>query len=170
MVFDATDRWTGQLREFLYLMNEFIERLLGDDARGGMEWLLPLIEQQNRGFPGRERDLRPAVRADPQAPCIVRRDHFEQAGIDFDENFPIRDTDHFIELCKEIQGKAGIQFPTEVYGKIWDFGDTQLNGWIRSLSLADSNFITDDWSQSNATTDAWIGACSSMSTSSRSSS
>ena len=43
-----------------------------------------------------------------------------------------------------------------MYGKIWDFGDTQLNGWVRSLSLDDSNFITEDWSQSTATTDAWI--------------
>jgi hypothetical protein len=156
VVFDATDRWTGQLREFLYPMNEFIDGAWDPDARGGVEWLFPLIEQQNRGFPDANSIYDLPFALIPQAPYIVRRDHFEQAGIDFAENYPIRDTDHFIELCKELQSKAGIQYPTEVYGKIWDFGDTQLNGWIRSLSLDDSNFITADWTQSNATTDAWI--------------
>ena len=29
VVFDATDRWTGQLREFLYPMNEFIDGSVG---------------------------------------------------------------------------------------------------------------------------------------------
>ena len=135
-----------------------------------MEWLLPLIEQQNRGFAGRRRDLRPAVRADPAGALSCAATISSRPVSISSENFPIRDTDHFIEVCKEIQAKAGVQYPTEVYGKIWDFGDTQLNGWIRSLSLEDSNFITDDWSQSNATTDAWIKACSSMSTSIKSSS
>jgi multiple sugar transport system substrate-binding protein len=156
VVFDATDRWTGQLREFLRPMDEFIEGSWEDEARGGIEWCLPLIRQQNSGFPNASEICDLPFALIPQAPYVARRDHFEQAGLDFDQDFPIRDTDHFIEVLKEIQGKAGIQFPTEVYGKIWDFGDTQLNGWIRSLSLEDSEFITADWSQSNATTDAWI--------------
>jgi multiple sugar transport system substrate-binding protein len=156
VVFDATDRWTGQLRDFLRPMDEFIEGSWEDEARGGIEWCLPLIRQQNSGFPNGNEICDLPFALIPQAPYVARRDHFEQAGLDFEQNFPIRDTDHFVEVCKEIQGKAGIQFPTEVYGKIWDFGDTQLNGWIRSLSLDDSNFITADWSQSNATTDAWI--------------
>jgi ABC-type glycerol-3-phosphate transport system substrate-binding protein len=155
VVFDSIGRWTGQLRSFLRPMNDYVEREWDDEARAGVDWLFPIIEQQNSGFPdsGDIYDLPFALI--PQAPYIVRRDHFEQAGIDFEQNFPIRDTDHYIELCQEIQSKAGIQYPTEVYGKIWDFADTQLNGWIRSLNLDDSNFITADWSHSNATTDAW---------------
>jgi ABC-type glycerol-3-phosphate transport system substrate-binding protein len=91
-----------------------------------------------------------------QAPYILNRDHFDKAGIDFDSNYPIRDSDHYVELCKEIQAKAGIKYTTEVYGKIWDFADTQLNGWIRSVDKGTSDFLNDDWTQSNATSEAWM--------------
>ncbi|MDH3772564.1 MAG: extracellular solute-binding protein, partial [Nitrospirota bacterium] len=155
-VFDSFGRWTGQLRSFLRPLDDMIENEWDAGTRDGVSWLFPLIERQNSGFDDAALVYDLPFALIPQAPYIVRRDHFEKAGIDFDANFPIRDTDHYVELCKEIQGKAGVQFPTEVYGKIWDFGDTQLNGWIRSLSLDDSNFITPDWSQSNATSDAWI--------------
>lgn len=156
VVFDSIGRWTGQLRDFLRPMDDLIAAEWDDAARGGVDWLFPIVAQQNSGFADAAAIYDLPFALIPQAPYIVRRDHFEKAGIDFEANFPIRDTDHYIQLCQEIQAKAGIQFPTEVYGKIWDFGDTQLNGWIRSLSLDDSNFITADWSQSNATTDAWI--------------
>ena len=155
-VMDAVGRWTGQLREFLRPMNDLIDSELDPATRDGLSWVLPLVEQQNSGFSDADqiRDLPFALI--PQCPYIVRKDHFEQAGIDFDANFPIRDTDHYIELCKELQG-SGIQFPTEVYGKIWDFGDTQLNGWVRSLTK-ESDFLNADWTRCTANSEAWIQA------------
>ncbi len=125
-------------------------------ARRRASGLLPLIREQNRGFPDASDIYDLPFALIPQAPILVRRDHFEKAGLDFDKNFPIRDTDHFIEVCKQIQAKAGIQYPTEVYGKIWDFGDTQLNGWIRSLDIDDQRLPQRRLEPSNATTDAWL--------------
>lgn len=154
-VMDTAGRWVNQLREFLYPLNEFIDAGWDDAARAGTEWLFPLIEQQNRGFSDKDQRYGLPFNLVMQAPYIMRRDHFEKAGIDVDANYPIRDTEHYVELCKELQAKAGIQYPTEVYGKIWDFGDTQLNGWIRSLSLEDSDFLNEDWTASTARSDAW---------------
>lgn len=154
-VMDTSARWVNQLREFLYPLNDFIDADWDKDARAGVEWMFPLIHQQNRGFPDSRQIYGLPFNMAMQAPYIARRDHFEKAGIDFDQNYPIRDTDHYLELCKEIQAKAGVRYPTEVYGKIWDFGDTQLNGWIRSLDLENSDFLNADWTKSTARSDAW---------------
>ncbi len=155
-VFDALDRWTGQLRPFLRPMNDFIESSLDAETRKGLQWTLPLVQDLNRGFKDAKDICDLPFALIPQAPILVRRDHFEKAGLDFAKEFPIRDTDHYVEVCKQIQGKAGIQYPTEVYGKIWDFGDTQLNGWIRSLDIETSDFLNADWTKSNADSEAWI--------------
>ena len=63
---------------------------------------------------------------------------------------------HLFDVQGEGVGKAGIKYPTEVYGKIWDFGDTQLNGWIRSVDTETSDFVTSDWKRSNGDSEAWI--------------
>jgi ABC-type glycerol-3-phosphate transport system substrate-binding protein len=158
-VFDTASRWVNQLRKFLVPLNDYVDSALDPDTRAGIEWYFPLNEEENRGFPDKDRLYGLPFNIVMQAPYLIRRDHLEKAGIDFDANYPIRDTDHYIELCKEVQAKAGIPYPTEVYGKIWDFGDTQLNGWIRSLSIADSDFLNADWTKSNARSDAWKQGC-----------
>ena len=157
-VFDAFGRWTGQLRGFLRPLDDFIEGAWDADSQNAISWILPLMKRQNSGFPDADQIKDMPFALVTQAPALVRRDHFEKAGIDFDANFPIRDTDHYIQLCKEIQAAGVSKFPTEVYGKIWDFADTQLNGWIHSLDAENSDFLTPDWSQSTATTDAWVQA------------
>ncbi len=155
-VFDAIGRWTGQLRPFLRPLDDMIESDLDAGTRDATKWLMPLIQRMNSGFDDGQTIKDMPFALIPQAPAILRRDHFEKAGIDFEQNFPIRDTDHYIQLCKEIQAKAEVRYPTEVYGKIWDFGDTQLNGWIRSLDAENSDFLDAKWTKSTATSEAWI--------------
>ena len=157
-VFDAAARWTGQLRSFLRPLDDFIDNELDAETREAIAWLIPLFERQNSGFDDAATAYALPLNLVMQAPYILNRDHFDKAGIDFDANYPIRDTDHYVELCKELQAKAGVRYPTEVYGKIWDFADTQLNGWIRSVDKDTSDFISADWSRSNATSDAWMKA------------
>src|SRR5690606_17513461 len=122
----------------LFRSNDLVYGDWDEETRVGVEWMFPLNEEENRGFPDKDQIYGLPFNFVMQAPYLIRRDHVEKAGLDFDEHYPIRDTDHYIELCKEIQAKAGVPYPTEVYGAIWDFGDTQLNGWIRSLSIEDS--------------------------------
>ena len=55
-----------------------------------------------------------------QAPVVTRKDLWQKAGIDFDSNWPIKDSDHFLEICKAFKTSKVVEFPTEVYGKIWD--------------------------------------------------
>lgn len=158
-VLDTSGRWANQLREFFLPLNDHVERDLDPATKAGLAWMWPLMKDQNRGFsdPG-------TIHAMPfnvlsQAAYLLRRDHLEKAGLKFDEHFPLRDTDHYVEVCKAIQEKAGIRYPTEVYGKIWDFGDTQLPGWIRSVSIADSDFLNADWTKSTGQSEAWVKGC-----------
>jgi multiple sugar transport system substrate-binding protein len=154
-VMDTSGRWASQLREYFYPLDEFIDSAWEAEARHGIEWLFPLLRQQDRGFVDAARIYGLPFNLVMQVPYLMRRDHLEKAGLAFEEHYPIRDGEHFIEVCKALQEKADIPYPTEVYGKIWDFGDTQLPGWIRSFSIEDSDFLNADWSASSARSDAW---------------
>ena len=135
-VFDTSGRWVNQLREFLLPLDDMINSDLDAETRDGIAWLFPLFKEQNRGFKDAATTYAMPFNVLSQAAYLMNREHVEKAGLKFDENYPIRDSDHYIEICKTIKEKVGIQYPTEVYGKIWDYGDTQLPGWIRSFSIA----------------------------------
>ncbi len=155
-VFDACPRWTGQIRSFLRPLNDFIDNEWDPQIKTAVEWFFPLNQKQNSGYADSNdiKDL--AFIFIAQAPVITRKDHWKKAGMDFDSNWPIKDTDHFLELCKAFKTNKVTEFPTEVYGKIWDAGDTQLNGWVRSLDIKTSHFISDDWTKSYGDSEAWI--------------
>ncbi|RMF93910.1 MAG: hypothetical protein D6736_00985, partial [Nitrospinota bacterium] len=155
-VFDAFCRWTGQLRSFLRPMNDFVEKEWEAKTREAIAWLLPLIRQQNRGYPDADQIYDLPFLLVPQAPVVTRIDHWKKAGLDFEKEWPIRDTDHFLEILKAFKTNKVSEYPTEVYGKIWDAGDTQLNGWVRSLDIETSDFINADWTRSNCDSEAWI--------------
>ena len=97
-VMDSSGRWASQLREFLYPLDDFIGGWEGE-ARAGIEWLFPLVREQGRGFEDAERLYGVPFNLVMQVPYILRRDHFDQAGLSFDEHYPIRDSDHFVEVC-----------------------------------------------------------------------
>lgn len=155
-VFDACPRWTGQLRDHLRPMNDLIEKDWDAASRESVSWFFELNKKQNSGYADKNdiKDL--AFIFIAQAPVLTRKDLWKKAGIDFDSNWPIKDTDHFLELCKAFKASKVVEYPTEVYGKIWDAGDTQLNGWVRSIDKRTSHFIDDSWSKSYGDSEAWI--------------
>lgn len=155
-VFDSCARWTGALRDYLLPMNDFIEKDLDANIKQNIEWFFPLNKLQNSGSkdPDAIKDL--AFMFIAQAPVVTRKDLWQKAGIDFDSNWPIKDSDHFLEICGAFKTSKVVEFPTEVYGKLFDAADTQLNGWIRSLDKEKSHFISKDWSTSNADAECWI--------------
>ncbi|MGI9334794.1 MAG: extracellular solute-binding protein, partial [Gammaproteobacteria bacterium] len=108
-VFDAAARWTGQLRQFLRPLDDFIDNELDAGTRESIAWIIPLFERQNSGFDDAATAYAMPLNLVMQAPYILNRDHFDKAGIDFDANYPIRDSDHYVELCKELQAKAGVR-------------------------------------------------------------
>lgn len=155
-VFDAFDRWTGQIRTFLRPLNDFLDKELDAKTREGLRWLFPLNKFQNRGFPDADQVYDVPFILVPQAPTVTRTDHWKKAGLDPSRDWPIRDSNHFLEVLKAFKTNKVTEYPTEVYGKIWDAGDTQLNGWIRSLSIEKSDFLNEDWSRSNCDSEPWI--------------
>lgn len=155
-VFDATSRWTGQLRGYLRSLNDLIDNSLDLQTKEALAWTFPHVREQNRGFADADhiKDLPFLFMA--QAPAVTRTDHWEKAGLDFGKNWPIRDTDHFLEILETLKASNVCEYPYEVYGKLWDAGDTQLNGWVRSLDIEKSTFIDSDWKKSNCDTEPWF--------------
>jgi hypothetical protein len=154
-VFDTSGRWVNQLREFLLPLDDMVAKNLDAPTRDGISWLFPLFKQQSRGFDDAATIYPMPFNVLSQAAYLLNREHVEKAGLKYEDTYPIRDSEHYIEICQAIKKNAGIEYPTEVYGKIWDYGDTQLPGWIRSFSIADSDFLNEDWTKSTARSDAW---------------
>src|SRR5690606_6619074 len=53
-VFDTSSRWVNQLREFLYPFNDLVYGDWDEETRAGVEWMFPLNEEENRGFPDKD--------------------------------------------------------------------------------------------------------------------
>jgi|GEM_PF-1529553 len=155
-VFDAFCRWTGALRGFLRPLNDFAENDWDAKTLDNISWLFPVVKDQNRGYADKDQIKDLPFLALSQAPILTRRDHWEKAGLDFDKEWPIRDTDHFVEILQVLKDKKAAEYPYEVYGKLWDAGDTQLPGWIRSLDPSKADFINEDWTRSNGDAESWI--------------
>ena len=107
-VFDAFDRWTGQLRDFLLPMNDFIESSLDAEARKGLHGLCRWFKRpEPRLQATRSNDLRPAFRADPAgaapgAPRPFREGRARLRGRISRSGTPTT----YVEVCKQIQAKA----------------------------------------------------------------
>ena len=72
---------------------EIVERQFGEwdeAARQSVNWLFPLIKQQNSGFPDADQLYDMPFALIPQAPYLARRDHFEKAGIEKNDLHPPR--------------------------------------------------------------------------------
>tara|TARA_Y100000588_G_scaffold311001_1_gene336807 strand:+ start:6166 stop:7554 length:1389 start_codon:yes stop_codon:yes gene_type:complete len=154
-VLESMARWTGDLRPFFRPLNDFIDNDLDAEIRDNIAWMFPVIRQQNSGAPDADaiKDLPFTFFA--QSPVLTRRDHWEKAGLDFDKEWPIRDSDHFIQICQELKDKKVSKYPTEVYGTQWDGFDVHLPGWIRSLDPSKGAMINEDWTRSNADSPSW---------------
>ena len=92
VVFDATDRWTGQLREFLYPMNEFIEgawtKARKGTCSGCCRWSSGRIAALRTPS-----HLRSAFRADSAGALHRAPRPLREGRARLRQDFPIRDTD-----------------------------------------------------------------------------
>jgi ABC-type glycerol-3-phosphate transport system substrate-binding protein len=82
--------------------------------------------------------------ASPFAPFIANMDHFEEAGLDPEEDFPPEDYDDLIRIATELdENGPGTGF--QIYGDTGDIQDVHVNVWGAAEGGTDGYFIGEDW-------------------------
>jgi ABC-type glycerol-3-phosphate transport system substrate-binding protein len=91
----------------------------------------------------------------PFAPFIARMDHFKQAGLDPEKDFPPKDYEDLVRIATKLQQDGPGQVGYQIYGCSGDIQDVYTNQWLSAQGGADGLAFGDDWSTSNMNNDIW---------------
>jgi multiple sugar transport system substrate-binding protein len=155
VIYDTGAGQGGQfiVEDWVKPVDEYIDRL-DKEARDNIQQALELAATTYRGFGGANVYEVP-VGIEPSAPFIARADHFEQAGLSIEEDFPPKNYEHLIEVATQLQkngpGKSGFQ----IYGSSGDVTDEGVVAWSTALGGYDGLYLNKDWSDVNYDNDAW---------------
>lgn len=155
VLFDSPTNFNGPLYDTgsVAPVSEYRE-YLDDEALSEMEWLMPMFEDGMALFD--EDLLSIPFGLLPMTPFIARTDHFEQAGLDPESDFPPDDFDHLIEVATTLQkdGPADYGFP--LYGATFDVLDEFSSSMAFQIGGDErGDFVTSDGSDTNYGNDVW---------------
>ena len=157
-LFDSDMEWAGAIRKYLKPLNDLIANELDKNTQDSIKWMEPYLLDINRGWPDKEKTYSMVLWSNVCNPMCTRVDHWKKAGINFENNWPIKNYDHFIEICQRFQ-KAGVsKYPTEVYGANFDAGDCGLPCWAVGKDRAKGTFFNDDCTDINVDSGPWMEA------------
>lgn len=155
-LFDSDMEWAGAIRKYLRPFNDLIETDLDKKIRESIRWMEPYLKDMNRCWPDKEKIYSMVLWSNVCNPLCTRTDHWKKAGINFEENWPIRSYDHFIDICQRFK-KAGVsEYPTEVYGSTFDAGDCALPCWAVAKDRERGTFFNKDCSDVNVDSNVWL--------------
>jgi ABC-type glycerol-3-phosphate transport system substrate-binding protein len=90
------------------------------------------------------------------SPFLGRRDHFQEAGLDFENDFPPDDYDHLIEVATTLQEDGPGDIGYQVYGDSGDVMDTILPLWpLNRAGEEEGHVLGPDWETVNFDNDVW---------------
>lgn len=143
--------WVGQFIDSgnIKPVNEYQQYLgdlptrIEDDIWESLEYAYSGFDEDRYGIP---------LLAAPFAPFIANMDHFEEAGLDPEEDFPPEDYDDLLRIAKELdENGPGVGY--QVYGDTGDIQDVHVNVWGAAEGGTDGYFIGEDWETVQFTND-----------------
>jgi ABC-type glycerol-3-phosphate transport system substrate-binding protein len=126
---------------------------VGDDVMSQIEWQRPGLESGFRGYGGDILQL--PVSMQTLSPLVIRTDHFEQAGLDPDSDFPPEDYEELIQTAKTLQSEGPGNVGFQPLGAQYDAVNTYNVHWSVALNGADGLILNDDYSDTLLDTQAW---------------
>ncbi|WP_311173464.1 ABC transporter substrate-binding protein [Halobellus ordinarius] len=90
------------------------------------------------------------------SPFLGRRDHFEQAGLDFESDFPPDDYEHLIDVATTLQEDGPGDFGYNIFGDAGDVMDTILPLWpLNRAGPEEGHVLGPDWETVNFDNEVW---------------
>lgn len=90
------------------------------------------------------------------SPFLGRRDHFQEAGLDFENDFPPDDYDHLIQVATTLQEDGPGDYGYNIFGDAGDVMDTILPLWpLNRAGTEEGHVLGPDWETVNFDNDVW---------------
>jgi len=136
-----------------YLPFSEYEDLLDDEVVENIQWMIPYAEEANRMWDAQLLDIPYGV--DARTPFVARADHFEQAGLSVEDDFPPTDYEGLVQLAETLQSDGPTDVGYPVYGDGFDWCDT-LDPWRAAASDEVDNYLDETGTEPLYREDGWI--------------
>lgn len=158
-IYNADAGYSGKLIKggWVKPVSEWRDKL-GPEINSAIEWILPIVRHSNRGF-GELYEI--PVAWNPRNPLVARMDHFEEAGLDPEEDFPPRDYEHLVEVATTLQEDGPGEVGFQIFGNQYDWQDV-MGPWAVANGGKDGLPLNEDWSDVNYDNEVWIETATQM--------
>jgi ABC-type glycerol-3-phosphate transport system substrate-binding protein len=127
---------------------------LNDEVVNGTEWADDVLNNVYRGFEGDGRKIAP-IGFVMQEPFVARADHFEEAGLDIESDFPPENYEELIDVATTLQQEGPGDYGFQVHGSPGDLMDEITPTWSHALGGTEGLYVNEDWDDTLLDSDAW---------------
>lgn len=158
VLYDSITYLAGHLHHKVLPVSEYIDKL-DDELVENAQWVLDLMAEETfRGFEGSglDRVYEMPFGLDVREPNIGRKDHFEEAGVSWEDNMPPEDYEHLVDTMTTVMNEGPANTGYQVYGVDHDWSDVQLVPWQIANAGSDGLYMNEDATEPNFDKDNWI--------------
>jgi maltose-binding protein MalE len=154
VLFDAVAGWAGPFMDQGYVkpFSEY-KHLIDQEALDNMQWILEKMKPVYSGYDGELYEI--PYMANVIEPFVGRMDHFKQAGLDPEKDFPPKNYEHLIQVAKTLEEDGPANSGYTVYGESSDSFDEQILTWSVAAGGTDGLYLNQDWTEAMMTNDVW---------------
>jgi len=127
---------------------------MDSEVVSGTEWAHDVVSNIYRGFDGETRKIMP-IGFVMQEPFVARVDHFEEAGLDIEEDFPPENYEELLDIATTLQEDGPGDVGFQVHGAPGDLMDEITPTWAHSYGGTDGLYVNESWDDTLLDSDAW---------------
>jgi ABC-type glycerol-3-phosphate transport system substrate-binding protein len=157
VVLDSVVGWAGPFFQggFVKPYSEY-EDQLDDDVVENIQWLIDRLDYAYRGYRGGVMEVPYGINV--QCGLIGRMDHFEEAGLSPEDDFPPENFDDLIQTAKTLQEDGPGEHGFSAYGDASDTFDEHVLAWAMGNGGEDGVYLNEDLTESIVINDVWQDA------------
>lgn len=159
VVFDSVVGWAGPFMQGGYVLpfSEY-KNQLDPDVVENISWLTDRLKYAYRGY--RQELMEVPYGLNVQTAMVGRMDHFEQAGLSPEDDFPPDNFDHLVDVATTLQQDGPGEHGFSAFGDASDTFDEHVLAWAVGNGGQDGVYLNEDLTEGIMTNDVWQDAVS----------
>lgn len=127
---------------------------LDDSVVSGTEWAHDTVRNVFRGFEGEKLKMMPLGFV-MQEPFVARRDHFEEAELSIEDDFPPTNPEELIDIATTLKENGPADIGFQVHGSPGDLMDEISPTWAHGRGGEQGLYVNEAWDDTLLDSDAW---------------
>ncbi|MFP8890436.1 ABC transporter substrate-binding protein [Natrialbaceae archaeon A-CW2] len=156
VLYDSVSQFGGTFvqGDWIYPAEEYLDEL-PDEIVSNIDWLLDSMRHQYRGLAD-DTLFEIPFGFSAEIPFIGRMDHFEQAGLNPDDDFPPSNYDELIETASALQNDGPASYGFQIHGDPLDVSTSIVPCWTVARAGEDGLLLNQDMTDTNIDNDVWV--------------